>query len=370
MKLPGGLRDYLAGDTIRSTNVGPGLHPTPDGRRIEADEPIRIAVIGCGAHSRGALQPNLARLPHYDYVAACDLDETAASDCARRYGARTVFTDYERMLDEVKPEAALVCGPPALHVEAGLAAIARGIHLFVEKPSAPSLADAERLADAAEAAGVVTLVGLFWRHTEAMAVAQELIAAPEFGAPLLFAGEYLAPGPVKAFWGWPSVAATYLNDQAVHAIDATRALMGDVDDFDVAPTVGPDGTAGYALALRFSSGASGALALVSGTNAFTSRLAVHGSSGASVVVRDVASVEVLGRPTLPGARGGYVDQNAEAWAHGWTNHGHLRPGYLEELVAFAEAVRSGVRSGATLRDCATDLRMCSEILAAVGEPAT
>jgi myo-inositol 2-dehydrogenase/D-chiro-inositol 1-dehydrogenase len=367
MKMPAGLRDYLAGDTIRSTDVGLGLHLTPDGRRIEADRPIRIAVIGCGNHSRGALQPNLARLPHYDYVAACDLDEAAAADCARRFGARALYTDYERMLDEVRPEAVLVCGPPALHVSAGLAAVTRGMHLFVEKPCAPSSDAAERLADAAEAAGVVTLVGLFWRHTEAMAVARELIAAPEFGTPLLFTGEYLAPGPRAAFWGWPSIGAAYLADQAIHAIDAMRSLMGDVDDLEVRKTDGADGAAGYALAVRFAGGASGTLGLVAGTNGFTSRLAVHGSAGAAVVIRDVATVEVLGRPSLPGARGGYVDENALTWGHGWTNHGHLRPGYVEELVAFAEAVRSGIPSGATVRDCVADLRIGDRILAAVGE---
>jgi myo-inositol 2-dehydrogenase/D-chiro-inositol 1-dehydrogenase len=367
MKMSGGLRDYLAGDTIRSTALGPGLHLSADGRRIEADRPIRVAVIGCGNHSRGALQPNLARLPHFDYVAACDLDETAAADCARRYGATSVHTDYERMLDEVRPEAVVVCGPPALHAAAGLAAVSRGIHLFVEKPCAPTIADAERLADAADAAGVQTLVGLFWRHTEAMTVARELIADPAFGVPLAFSGEYLAPGPRAVAWGWPSIGYSYLSDQAIHAIDGMRSLMGDVADLAVQRMDGPDGAAGYALAVRFASGASGSLALVAGTNAFTSRLAVHGSGGASVVVRDNASVEVLGRPSLPGARGGYVDENAITWGHGWTNHGHLRPGYLEELVAFAEAVRSGVPAGATVRDCVADLRVCEAILTAVGD---
>jgi phthalate 4,5-cis-dihydrodiol dehydrogenase len=367
MKMAGGLRDYLAGDTIRSSAVGPGLHLTPDGRRIEADRPIRVAVIGCGNHSRGALQPNLARLPHFDYVAACDLDEAAAADCARRYGASAVHTDYERMLDEVRPEAVVVCGPPALHYAAGMAAVTRGIHLFVEKPCAPTIAEADRLADAAEASGVQTVVGLFWRHTEAMAVARELIADPAFGVPLLFSGEYLAPGPRTAAWGWPSVGYSYFSDQAIHAIDAMRSLMGDVEDLEVRRTDGPDGAAGYAVTVRFAGGASGTLSLVAGTNAFTSRIAVHGSAGATVVVRDNASVDVLGRPSLPGGRGGYVDENAITWGHGWTNHGHLRPGYVEELVAFAEAVRSGVSSGATVRDCVADLRVGERILTALGD---
>ena len=368
--LSGGLRDYLAGDTIRDDEVGPGLRLA--GRRIEADRPIRVAVIGCGNHSRGALQPNLARLPHFDYVAACDLDEVAAADCARRFGAGAVFTDYRRMLDEIRPEAVVVCGPPALHLEAGLEAIARGAHLFVEKPSAPDVAGARRLAAAAHEAGVVGLVGFFWRHAEALHKVADLVAEPDFGAPLLFSGEYLSPGPRVVAWGAPSVAYTFLTDQAIHAIDATRFLMGEITELMARVTEGPDGAAGYAVTLRFAGGASGTLAITSSTNAFTNRLAVHGAGGRSVEVIENGLVRVIGGPSLPRARGGYVDQNAAEWRQGWTDAGHLRPGYLEELLTFAVGIRERIPVGASLDDGVTNLEVCEAILESVrtGQPAT
>src|SRR4029079_5999776 len=115
-----------------------------------------------------------ARLPHFDYVAAGDLEEALAADCARRYGAGSVHTDYRRMLDNVEPEARLVAGaaqrptwdgapaPARLRLEAGLEAASRGIHMFVEKPSAPDLAGAEALAQAFREAVRIGMVGLFW----------------------------------------------------------------------------------------------------------------------------------------------------------------------------------------------------------------
>jgi myo-inositol 2-dehydrogenase/D-chiro-inositol 1-dehydrogenase len=361
MKLPGGLRDYLAGDTIRSNEVGHGA--VLEGRRIVAPDPIRVAVIGCGNHSRGALQPNLARLPHFDYVAACDLDGDAAADCARRFGARASFTDYEQMLDEVRPEAVIVCGPPALHHEAGLAAIARGAHLFTEKPSAPTAAEAEDLAAAATAAGVVGRVGLFWRSSEAMHRAAAIAAEPAFGTPRLFSGEYISPGPRQPFWGSTSAAYTFLTDQAIHAIDGMRFLMGEVVELAARVSEGPDGAFGYAVTAAFASGATGALSITSFTNAFTYRFAVHGDGGASVVIEDGDQLRVVGRPATPGARGGYVDQSAIAWRQGWSYAGHLRPGYIEELTEFATSIRGGSPGGASLDDAARDLRICEAILA-------
>ena len=146
---------------------GAGAGPRPRRPALEAVAPIRVAVIGCGNHSRGALQPNLARLPHFDYVAACDLDAVAAADCARRFGARRRSRTTGVMLDEVRPEAVLVCGPPAAAPRGGSRGRSRGIHLFVEKPSAPDLEGAAALAGPFREAQVVGMVGLFWRHTEA-----------------------------------------------------------------------------------------------------------------------------------------------------------------------------------------------------------
>ncbi|HTK45945.1 MAG TPA: Gfo/Idh/MocA family oxidoreductase, partial [Patescibacteria group bacterium] len=304
----------------------------------------------------------LARLPHFDYVAACDLEESVAADCARRYGAGAVFTDYRRMLDDVRPEAVVVVGPPQLHLEAGLEAAARGIHLFVEKPSAPDLAGAEALADTVRKAGTVGLVGLFWRHAEAFQRAARLAADPAFGTTLLFDGLYLSPGPRVPLWGATDLAYSFLTDQAIHAVDAMRFLMGDVEELVARVGQGADGAFGYAVSLRFTSGAAGSLAVTSFTNAFSSRFTLHGSAGASLEITDAEALRLLARPALPGGRGGYVDQNLAEWRQGWSYAGHLRPGYIEELVAFARSIRDGFPASASLDDGAAALRVCEAIL--------
>ena len=355
-----GLRDFLAGDTIRSDRWGPGL--VLDGRILRAVDPIRLAVIGCGNHARGALHPNLARIPHYDYVAVCDLDRGAAEECARRYGAGAVFTDFRTMLDEVRPEAVVVCGGAALHHDAGLEIVRRGIHLFVEKPTAPTLDGAIELAEAAEGAGVVNVVGLFWRHSAAHRIAAHVMARPEFGRRLLYDGVYLAPGPRTSSADFPETPWAYVADQAIHAVDGMRFLMGEVAEVRVARSEGEAGALGYAVAVTFADGAVGSLSLASFTSTFSLRVAVHGAAGESIEIVDNEGVRIHGRQTIPGSRGGYVDQNAVEWRQSWSYAGHLRAGYLEELTAFAVAIREGTPTGATLRDAAIDLRICDAIL--------
>lgn len=355
-----GLRDFLAGDTIRSDRWGPGL--TLDGRILRAIDPVRVAVIGCGNHARGALHPNLARMPHFEYVAVCDLDEGAARECARRYGAASVHTDYLAMLDEIRPEAVVVCGGAALHHDAGLEIVRRGIHLFVEKPTAPTVEGAIELAEAAEAAGVVNVVGLFWRHSAAHRIAAHLMAQESFGRPLLYDGGYVAPGPRSSYTDFPDVPWAYLADQAIHAVDSMRFLMGDVTEVRASRSDGEAGAMGFTVGATFSSGAVGSLALSSFTNTFSFRVMVHGASGESVEIVDNEGVRVHGRLLLPASRGGYVDHNVIEWRQSWSYAGHLRAGYLEELTAFAVAVRAGTPTGATLRDAAIDLAVCRAIL--------
>ena len=302
-------------------------------------------------------------MPHFDYVAVCDLDEAAARECARRYCASSVHTDYRAMLDEVRPEAVVVCGGAALHHDAGLEIVQRGVHLFVEKPTAPTIEGALELAEAAEAAGVVNVVGLFWRHSAAHRIAAHLMAQEEFGRPLLYDGGYVAPGPRTSYTDFPDVPWAYFADQAIHAVDSMRFLMGEVAEVRATRSDGEAGAMGFAVGATFASGAVGSLALSSFSNTFSFRVIVHGAGVESIEIIDNEGVRVHGRPILPTSRGGYVDHNTIEWRQSWSYAGHLRAGYLEELTAFAVAIREGTPTGATLRDAAIDLQVCAAILA-------
>jgi 2-hydroxy-4-carboxymuconate semialdehyde hemiacetal dehydrogenase len=82
-----------------------------------------------------------------------------AEEAAKRYGVGHVETDLRRVLDRPDVDAVVLATPTPLHAEQAVAALRAGKHVQVEIPLAESWADAVRVAEAAERAGLVCMVG-------------------------------------------------------------------------------------------------------------------------------------------------------------------------------------------------------------------
>lgn len=116
---------------------------------------LRVGVFGTGALGRHHARI-LSELPGATLVGVYDPRDEVARAVAEPHGAR-VFPSPEALAAEI--EAAVAAVPTVAHAEVGAALLERGIHLLVEKPIAASLAEADRLIEAAEAAGRVLAVG-------------------------------------------------------------------------------------------------------------------------------------------------------------------------------------------------------------------
>jgi predicted dehydrogenase len=131
-----------------------------------------VGVFGTGALGRHHTRI-LAELPGAELVGVYDPREEAAREAAEPYGAR-IFPSAEALGGEI--EAAVAAVPTVAHADVAGALLGRGVHVLVEKPIASSLAEADRLVEAAEAAGAVLAVG----HVEFFNPAvQVLVAALE-----------------------------------------------------------------------------------------------------------------------------------------------------------------------------------------------
>lgn len=109
-------------------------------------ERVRIGVVGAGVMGRHHVR-NLAAIPEADLVGVYDARPEVAEAIASEHGTRA-FTQVDELAGSI--EAAVVAAPTVHHADIGCALLARGVHVLVEKPIAPSLADADRLIEARE----------------------------------------------------------------------------------------------------------------------------------------------------------------------------------------------------------------------------
>ncbi len=117
----------------------------------------RAAVIGHtgrGGYGHG-LDIVFNGLPNVNVVAVADPDEVGRKKAQDRNGAPAAYTDYHEMLEREKPNLVSI-GPRVLGERVAMveAVAAAGAHIYMEKPMAASLAEADAILAACDAAGV------------------------------------------------------------------------------------------------------------------------------------------------------------------------------------------------------------------------
>jgi predicted dehydrogenase len=132
---------------------------------------IRIAVAGLGRigwsfHCRAIA----AHLRQFDLVAVNDPLPERRAEAESEYGCRS-FADFEEMIALPGLEAVVVATPTHLHLPMALAALRRGLHVFMEKPMAATLSDAQRMAREAQRRKLILTV---YQPNRAVAMFQHL----------------------------------------------------------------------------------------------------------------------------------------------------------------------------------------------------
>jgi predicted dehydrogenase len=307
--------------------------------------PLKLGLIGAGLIGRRHLD---VILPDPAYAAAAIADPAPdAAALAREHGI-AYFAEPERMLDEVRPDGVIVASPNQHHLAGGLACIERRLPVLIEKPLAPSLADAFRLTDAAAQAGVAVLVGHHRRHNPIMRKAAELIAAGAVGRVTAVVCMWLSRKPDAYFdiaWRREAGGGPVLIN-AIHDIDSLRMLCGEIESVQAATA---DGARGFevedtaAAVLRFASGALGTLTLSDAVSA-------PWSWECNSQENPFYPWEPQGSLFVTGTRGALTVPGLEHWWHepgqGWGDPLTRRripvtPGdlYVEQMRNFAAVIR-------------------------------
>ncbi len=235
----------------------------------------------------------IAALPGARLVAVTDVDAEAAASFAAARGA-AAERDLDALLARDDVDVVCVCVPSGLHAEVGIRAAKAGKHLVVEKPIDVTLAAADRLIEAARAAGVTMTVMSQHRFDPGLIEAKRLIDEGALG-PLVLGEASTKWYRTQAYYDSADWRGTWAMDggslmnQGVHYVDLLRWCMGPVADVTAvcatqAHQIEVEDTS---LALvRFTSGAVGTI--VSSTAAFPGfpqRLEITGTKG-TVIIED------------------------------------------------------------------------------------
>ncbi len=317
---------------------------------------VRVGIVGCGGLPQGVLLPCLALIPELELVATCDLVEEKAKALAQQYGAPIWTMDWVELVEMDGLDAIMVAAPPAVHEEVGVAALRKGLHLFLEKPPSMTAEGARHLVKAAEGTGLKTLLGTVQRHTPACRMMKEISQRPEFGAPLLYQARYCCPGPgMRMDWGMDrnseaEMMRFFLLDHIIHHIDLARFFMGEIAKVSAIRSEGLQDRYNFAASLRFANGVAGNMSCCFRAPSFDNHAVLYGDGPAAVEVRNWTRLEYRPRKA-PVGKGGYDDSPKVIWDGGiGFEGGAIRPGYREELALWARAILEGVECHATVED--------------------
>ncbi len=171
---------------------------------------LKAAVVGVG-HLGQHHARILAAMPDVELVAVVDPRPAQAELIAGRCGTQAV-ADYHAIVDKV--DAVVVAVPTVLHREVATPFLERGVATLIEKPMAPSVAQAEELVRLARSSGAVLQVGHIERFNPALAALKEFGIRPRF-----IAAERLS------MYTFRSTDVGVVLDLMIHDIDVILSLI-------------------------------------------------------------------------------------------------------------------------------------------------
>jgi predicted dehydrogenase len=149
---------------------------------------LRVGVVGVGRWG-SKIARTLTRLPAVEIAALCDLGFATSEPLSTAWMGYRRSASFEALLEDPAIDALLIATPPEQHCSMVLAALRAQKHVFVEKPMALSITDAEQIAACAASSDRALMVGHLMHYHPAVKQVFELVDGGEIGRPLAMLGE-------------------------------------------------------------------------------------------------------------------------------------------------------------------------------------
>jgi len=302
---------------------------------------VRVAVIGVGSIAKQVHLPTLLG-SQCAVVGVMSRSGTSAECVARQFNIPQVY----QSLDEVEADCVFVLTPKDTHAEIATTLLKRRIPVFLEKPIATNLRDAEAVLEAAERSGTLLMIGFNRRYAPVYeALKREWTERP----PDVLVAEKNRPGT--------EYRATLEN--AIHMVDLMRWVCGEAQEVVAASQFSDPHYETSCLAQIQFPRTLAVLVANRSCGQWMERIATYGA-GKTVVA------EAPERVTVVDGRQAH-DTFLTPLAMGWASV-QDRLGFRQEVEDFLQVVQSGGEVRTPARDALETHRLVHRILAAAGLP--
>lgn len=184
---------------------------------------FNIAVVGCGNVSEMHFGAYTAHPERIRLVAACDPVVERVEAVQQKYGVEQGFGSLEQMIEQADWDVAVVCTPTSVRQGTITTLASARKHVFVEKPMADNLQEAEQMVAACEQAGVKLAVNQNFRYHYPFDTARELIQLGHIGRVVSILHQDLMFRQDK---GWRTELQRHaLSIMGVHWFDGFRWML-------------------------------------------------------------------------------------------------------------------------------------------------
>lgn len=148
----------------------------PEATSLVGRASIRLGYVGCGYMAQQVHLPNFASIPDCQLVALAEVRQDLGHKVQARYTIPRLYRDHHELIADADVDAVGLSAAFAIQGEIARDCLAAGKHVFMEKPMAISVAQAQRLLEAAHSSGARLMVGYMKRYDAGNLLAHQTIA--------------------------------------------------------------------------------------------------------------------------------------------------------------------------------------------------
>ena len=336
----GAAEKYLA--VLLTYDTESDVSRTVENRKLHSTsttaERVSIGLVGAGGYAQKMLLPNFKNAGA-EFSSIASASGVSARDVGTKFGFTRFLSDAESVIEDADANLIVIATRHATHAELARLALARGKHVFVEKPLALNDAQLDEVLEAASTSKGRLLVGFNRRFSPHAARAREMFAGRQ--SPLSIVYRVNAGRIPREHWTHDPNEGGRIIGEVCHFVDLMQFLTGAAPMSVYAESTGRSDDESVMITIQFADGSTGMIAyLIEGDSSLAKEHIEIFGEGKTFVIEDFRSARLYAggrekKETLRHQDKGQAEETRVACAV--VKEGAPAPISLQELEATTRA---------------------------------